>query len=147
MFTSRENFRFFWWKDIKRKFEKKMRPPTYLLLFWGEGEGGGRKKEVLNLFSVEIDWLTVSFTDLDQGSEMSILSSYWPLLRQAPFFDGAWLVAKLGSCLKSINHWQINETNCRTFSGLRWIRKVSRLTLRLNRNESRKDGLLPNSTF
>jgi hypothetical protein len=51
---------------------------------------------------------TVSFKDLDQVIARWLFSSqFWPLLKQALFFEAAKAVAKIGSSLKSNYHRHI----------------------------------------
>ncbi len=77
-------------------------------------------------------WLnsTVNFTDLEQGRYVDdFLSQFWPLLKQTPYFQAAWAVAKICLRLKLYCHWniwlaKIGETQCRLFKTwllLKWI--------------------------
>ena len=50
---------------------------------------------------------TVSFVDLDWGSEMIIFELSFITFKATSFFEAAGAVAKIGSSLKSIYHFQI----------------------------------------
>ncbi len=67
-----------------------------------------KTEQILSDNQIILTSFSVSFTDLDLGRKMIILSQFLPLSRRTSFFEVGEAVVKIGSSLKLNHHLACN---------------------------------------